>query len=119
MPKDSVVHTVTLEEPTEFELQYRGHQAESRIRQHFQDSTTIDWNEFEPPVDMIFIDGAHEFPFVDSDTRNALEIIKRPGGIIFWHDYASRLDVAKVVDAIDPSIEVNALIGTQLAVARF
>lgn len=84
-----------------------------------EDSTTIDWQKFEPPVDMIFIDGAHEFPNVDSDTKNALEIIKRPDRIIFWHDYASRLDVAKVVDALDPSVEVHALIGTQLAVARF
>ena len=92
-----------------------------------EDSTTIDWQKFEPPVDIIFIDGAHEFSNVDSDTKNAFEIIKPPGGIIFEHEheheheheYASRLDVAKVVDALDPSIKGHSLIGTQLAVGRF
>jgi phosphoribulokinase len=37
-------------------------------------------------IDLFFIDGAHSYPCVKSDTENALKCMKR-GGLLIWHDY--------------------------------
>jgi hypothetical protein len=98
--------------------QIHGHPSRSRIRQVFGDSTQLDWKALGAPFDLIFIDGAHHYDFVLSDTRNARACIA-PGGAIVWHDYAIFRDVSRVVDETAASaaeLEVSAIKGTRLAV---
>jgi predicted O-methyltransferase YrrM len=57
-----------------------------RIECLFGDSATFDYTPFHDDIDLFFIDGAHSYEYVASDTANALRCC-RPGGVIAWHDY--------------------------------
>jgi len=39
------------------------------------------------PVDFVFIDGDHSYPFVGYDSNLARSLLNPAGGIITWHDY--------------------------------
>jgi len=98
--------------------QIRGHPCEPRIRQVYGDSTRLDWKSLGPPFDLVFIDGAHHYEFVASDTQNARACVSQ-GGAIVWHDYAIFRDVSRVVDEMASTaseLDVYAIQGTRLAV---
>lgn len=61
----------------------------ARITQLFGDSATFDFGPHEGKMDLIFVDGSHSYDYVKSDTRAALRLLKREGGVILWHDYGS------------------------------
>ncbi len=90
-------------------------QYRDRITQVFEDSQTFDWT-LRAPYDFILIDGCHTYEYVLSDTRNALEVI-RSGGVVVWHDYGVLEDVSRVVDEVSRRIPVRAIRGTRIAVA--
>ncbi|HEY3296232.1 MAG TPA: class I SAM-dependent methyltransferase [bacterium] len=50
------------------------------------DSATFDYSPYHGNVDLFFIDGAHSYDYVRSDTLNALACC-RPQGVIAWHDF--------------------------------
>ncbi len=52
----------------------------------FGDSARFDYAPFINKIDLFFIDGAHSYEYVKSDTLKALKCV-RGGGIIVWHDY--------------------------------
>lgn len=52
----------------------------------FGDSATFDFAPFHNRVDFFFIDGAHSYEYVRSDTLNALNCC-HPGSVIAWHDF--------------------------------
>lgn len=60
--------------------------AASRIDRLYGDSATFDYSPWHDKVDLFFVDGAHSYEYVRSDTLNALRCC-RPGGVIAWHDY--------------------------------
>jgi len=96
---------------------FRGQREAKRIRQLWADSTTADWKEFGSPFDLILIDGCHDYPFVRSDSANAMKHI-RPGGTVFWHDYGQFPDVSRAVDELARDYPIVAIIGTRLACFR-
>jgi methyltransferase family protein len=57
-----------------------------RIHCLYGDSANFDYTPFLEKVDLFFIDGAHSYEYVRSDTRNALRCC-HPGSVIVWHDY--------------------------------
>lgn len=59
---------------------------ESKIKLLFGDSSQFDYDEYLDNIDLFFIDGAHSYDYVKSDTINALKCVRK-GGIICWHDY--------------------------------
>lgn len=61
----------------------------SRIQQLFGDSATFDFSVYLNGIDFVFVDGSHSYEYVINDTLKALEISKKEGSIILWHDYAS------------------------------
>ncbi len=86
---DASIDTLTL--PNEFEkFYYENTPVSDKIKQHFGDSAIFDDTLFHGQMDMIFIDGCHDYDYVLSDTEKALRMIK-PGGVIFWHDYSPRM----------------------------
>jgi hypothetical protein len=60
--------------------------AESKITRLYGDSATFDFAPYHGTIDLFFIDGAHSYEYVRSDTINALACC-HPGSIIAWHDF--------------------------------
>jgi predicted O-methyltransferase YrrM len=96
---------------------FRGEKELNQIRQLWADSTTADWKEFGSPFDLILIDGCHDYPYVKSDSANAIKHL-RPGGVIIWHDYGQFADVSRAVDELAREFQIVAIIGTRLACHR-
>lgn len=91
-----------------------------KIEQLYGDSTRFDFRPFYGQVDLVFVDGGHDFEVASSDTRNALAMT-RPGGLVVWHDfgnYGDYHDVIRAVFAEVPRDEVWQVGNTQLAVHR-
>ena len=54
------------------------------------DSKKFDFSPWKACVDLIFIDGGHDFATVKSDTENAFELIRTDRrSCILWHDYGN------------------------------
>ncbi len=61
-------------------------EAEGKIRCVFGDSATYDFSPYHGLIDLFFIDGAHSYDYVRSDTLNAMRCCA-PGGVIAWHEF--------------------------------
>lgn len=68
------------------------HYIKDKIELILQNSLIFDSKKrkFQKKFDFIFIDGGHEYHIVEKDTKNALQMIKEDG-IILWHDYESKI----------------------------
>ena len=64
---------------------WRGTDYAAGITQHLADSASFDYAPFRGAVDLVFVDGAHTYEYVKSDSRAALEIVA-PGGVVVWDD---------------------------------
>lgn len=102
---DALVHTVDLPpgdahtqaevtERDKFAIEQRdvGHVYKAspeacRIAQHLCDSMAFDFEGLGERFDFAFIDGAHSYEYVKSDTEKILEVIG-PNPVIAWHDYS-------------------------------
>ena len=62
---------------------------------------------------MAFIDGAHDYLTVKSDTENILRNITKPG-YIFWHDYDVTNEVGKYLINISGEFNINWIKNTRL-----
>ncbi len=80
--------SLATERPAEEALgrHFRGTPESERIEQILMDSRDLSTKPFGEKFDLIFIDGAHSYEFVKTDTENALGLV-RDGGYIVWHDY--------------------------------
>jgi predicted O-methyltransferase YrrM len=99
---------------------YRGSDVEHKIEQLYGDSTRFDFRPFSGQVDLVFVDGGHDYEVARSDTRNALAMV-RPGGVVVWHDFGNYGDYYDVVRAVFdevPRDDVCQIAHTQLAVYR-
>jgi len=65
---------------------FEGTDVASKIVPLFGDSATFDFSPWWGKVDLFFIDGAHSYEYVRSDTLNALKCC-HPGSVIAWHDF--------------------------------
>lgn len=65
---------------------YANHPMRGKIHQIYGDSARFDYSPYARQVDLFFVDGAHSYEYVRSDTEKALACV-RPGGVIAWHDY--------------------------------
>ena len=50
------------------------------------DSAVFDFSAYHGQVDLFFVDGAHSYDYVRSDTLNALQCC-HSGSVIAWHDF--------------------------------
>jgi hypothetical protein len=97
---------------------FKGTSFQDRISQVWGDSINIDLTSYYDQIDLVFVDAAHTYPYVKSDTKNALRMI-RPGGVVLWHDYLHVLhsDVTKCLyEYAQNGLPVYHLRGTNLAV---
>jgi predicted O-methyltransferase YrrM len=90
----------------------------ARVRQHWGDSRHFDTSQLRGTVDFVFIDAAHSYDFVKSDTEKALELAAQ-GATVVWHDYSRACpEVQRVVAQQIPQFSPVALEGTSIAVMR-
>jgi hypothetical protein len=82
----------------------------------FGDSAAFDFSPFHGAIDFFFIDGAHSYEYVRSDTLNALRCC-HAGSVIAWHDFGRVVvdGVAKWVREFARDREVYSVPGGSLA----
>ena len=83
------------------------------------DSLSYDFRRLDG-IDFAFIDGAHDFRHVTSDTLNVLEVL-RPGGWIVWHDFTSSVrwvEVRRALEHIRFEDQILHVTGTAVAFMR-
>jgi predicted O-methyltransferase YrrM len=114
-PHDAaIIHTSTTG------IHYQGKDVSNKIRQLFGNSQTYDFSPYHGQMDLVFVDGAHHYDAVRSDTLNALKLV-RDGGFVIWHDfgnYGDYNDVTRAVLKLLNPMEVVQIDNTQLAVYR-
>lgn len=88
----------------------------SKINCLFGDSANYDFSDFCEKVDFFFIDGAHCYEYVRSDTLNALKCC-HPGSVIAWHDFGRMgvNGVSKYLLELSKEYEIYAIPGGSLA----
>jgi predicted O-methyltransferase YrrM len=75
----------------------------ARIEQLWGDSATFDFSPYAGRIDFVYIDGAHTYEYVNSDTGNALRMLS-PTGTIAWDDYATGPGVYRAMLEIAPTL---------------
>jgi predicted O-methyltransferase YrrM len=89
-----------------------------KIRQHYGNSMEFDFGPFAGGCDWVFVDAAHTYDYVMSDTRNALAIL-RPGGVVFWHDVNLAFEgTCQALEEFASRIPIVRIRGTTLACYR-
>lgn len=69
----------------------------------------FDFSPFKNSIDLIFIDGGHDYETVASDTRNAFKMLRMDThAAIFWHDYGhpQYLDNTRFLDELSAQYDV-------------
>lgn len=75
------------------------HQEAARIVQHEGDSANFAFGDFGEQFDLVYVDGAHSYEYVQNDTEAAFQIVSANGAIV-WDDYSRAWpDVAAYLDA--------------------
>lgn len=70
-----------------------------RIVQLEGDSAKFDYSPFAGNMQLVFVDGAHSYEYVMSDSRNALALAA-PGALIVWHDYGEWEGVTRALNEL-------------------
>lgn len=79
------------------------------------DSATFDESPYVESMDLVFVDGAHSYEYVKSDSEKGWNML-RPGGIMAWHDCnANHPDVVRYIRETGHNAKIVA--GTALAFA--
>jgi predicted O-methyltransferase YrrM len=88
-----------------------------RITALFGDSGTFDFGPWDGQVDVVFVDGAHSYDYVRSDTAAALRMVS-PAGAVAWDDYPAIPGVYRVLDEVGPTLDRRLVhvLGTRLAI---
>jgi len=69
-------------------MDYQGIAASSKITELTGNSKLFNFSPFKDSIDLVFIDGGHDYETVQSDTQNSFHMLhKDRPACIFWHDY--------------------------------
>jgi hypothetical protein len=96
---------------------FAGKPESRKIMQLFSDSASFDFSDFRAKIDLFFVDGAHSWDYVKSDTEHALECC-HAGSVILWHDYGrfGVNGVSKYLHQLARTREVYRLPGSAIAI---
>lgn len=84
---------------------FRGQEEALRIHQLLGDSAAFDYAPYRGGMDLVFVDGAHSYEYVISDSRNALEMLRGGTGTLLWHDYGGWDGVTRALNELHASGE--------------
>ena len=97
---------------------FHGEPEATKIQQFGGYSTTFDFSSWMNGVDLVFVDGSHDYADVVSDTALAFRMIA-PGGWILWHDVAMDCPgVVKALEQSEHSRKIRKIAGTRYAIHR-
>jgi predicted O-methyltransferase YrrM len=99
---------------------YRGAPEQAKIEQLFGDSQSFDFSPWHGKIDLVYVDGAHHYDAVRSDTENALKMV-RPGGYVLWDEFGNFGDYNDVTRAVIDRLGADSIVqveNTQLGVYR-
>lgn len=92
-----------------------------KITQLFGDSARFDFSPYENQIDLVFIDGSHDYEYVLNDTSVAMQLLRNGKGVILWHDYRNGLAVVPAIEEVRrkyPDLEIYHIEDTTLAYAK-
>lgn len=90
------------------------------IVQLLGDSTTFDYaSRIDGPLDLVFIDGAHDYESKRIDSENALRLLA-PGGVVLWDNYrdVSNPEVTRCLADLGAGLRLRHLRNTMLVAHR-
>lgn len=96
---------------------FKGTAESGRITQLWGDSATFDYAPYAGRMDFVYVDGAHSYDYVRSDSQRALELLS-PRGTIVWDDYVTGPGVYQYLGELAPSLgePIYHLIDTRMAI---
>lgn len=96
-----------------------GYPETTKIQFLFGDSASFDFSPYFNKIDLFFIDGAHSYQYVKSDTTNALKCC-HPGSVIAWHDFgkAGVNGVSRYLKQLSRTYQIYSTPGGYLAFMR-
>ena len=74
-----------------------------KIHQLLGDSATFDYSPFKNSCSLVFVDGSHQYDYVMSDSRAAMDMAM-VGGVVVWHDYGVWEDVTNALDVLEQQV---------------
>lgn len=100
---------------------YHGSTIERKIKQLYGDSATFNYSQFYNCIDLVFVDGNHQYDNVKADSENAFRMLSDKG-IILWHDYTVRSghqhpDVVKYLNELSKSMQLFNIASTSFVIA--
>lgn len=98
-------------------LDFAGSPVEEKITTLTGNSLTFDFTPWKDSVDFIFIDGGHDLETVESDTRNALQmVVRNKPACIVWHDYRNSdyPELSTYLDRVSESLGISHVEDTML-----
>jgi predicted O-methyltransferase YrrM len=91
-----------------------------KITQLYGDSATFDYDPYVGKMDFVFVDASHAYEYVMNDSRQALSLIGRRKGVVFWHDYSAWEGVTRALNELyerDPAFaDLKWIEGTTLVI---
>lgn len=122
LPEDHPAYSLPIPKPEERQIAAEGGKGIliprdllDRVTFLSSDSATFDESPYHGTIDLAFVDGAHSYEYVKSDSEKAWKML-RPGGIIAWHDcVSSHRDVVKYIK--ESGFNAKLVAGTALAFA--
>ncbi len=66
---------------------FAGSEHEHKITQLYGDSAVFNFSNHFNNIDFVFVDGAHTYDYLMSDTDRAIKMLRSGKGVIAWHDY--------------------------------
>jgi len=98
---------------------YHGSTIEFKIKQLYGDSADFDYSQFQHCMDLVFVDGNHQYDNVKSDSENAFNMLSAQGKVI-WHDHTNlpeHAGVVKYLNELSNCMQLFKIAGTCLVIA--
>ncbi|MBI4323485.1 MAG: class I SAM-dependent methyltransferase [Candidatus Omnitrophica bacterium] len=89
----------------------------SRVTQLYGDSTQLDFSPYYGRIDLVFIDGSHQYDYVAHDSQEAFRM-RSPQGMIIWQDYLVWPDVTRYLNRLSREHPLVRVAGTSLVLYR-
>jgi predicted O-methyltransferase YrrM len=111
---ESQIHTLDINQNDITGCMFRNTSAEAKITSWTGDSRTFDYSRWNKQVDLVYVDGSHEYEFVRADSRTAFGLVAK-GGCILWDDFIpSWPGVARALRELPQADRLRRIAGTKL-----
>ncbi|MEA5581268.1 class I SAM-dependent methyltransferase [Nodularia harveyana UHCC-0300] len=114
-PKESEIFTLDISTDPIVGSIFRDHIAGKAVHSLVGDSKTFDFTPWKSRVDLVLVDGNHEYEAVMRDTAIAFELVS-PDGCILWDDFTPGWPgVVQSLRETAQKHKIRRIVGTKLA----